>query len=330
MTTLRARIGTLCLVSGCLSFTHQGSAHAQTLPTTNIVLEAVKGDPVDAEGLLDGCVQIRHLWKAQARALGAAPDERDRRLRESVFAPHQGFWAGYLGDEAAFMKWARAAKPLADDPRFVVPARLNLSRTIGDTARRMEQLTGRRACGEWFIVYGPGWTNMGGLGSSRMVLDLLGLPTADPIGDIRQALPHELNHLLFDKGRGDAERGTLLHRLIDEGFASYIADEYWGVGFSAAESVGYTDAEWTWAIEHEATLWDHARPQLRSTDRKVLDTFASAARRLVDGAPGKAGYFLGYRIVEDFVKRNGPQSWRKLYDLPLDTILSQTRFSPTR
>jgi hypothetical protein len=57
---------------------------------------------------------------------------------------------------------------------------------------------------------------MGRLGSGRMVVDLLGLPVSDPIGDIRFVLPHELNHLLFDQKREETARGTLLHRMLDE------------------------------------------------------------------------------------------------------------------
>lgn len=315
---------------GCLLALAAGTVVAQQQGTSRPeeeVTALVARAPERTESALDGCVQIHHLWKAQVLALAEPDDRREPRLVSTVYATNQNFWAAYLGNEAAFTKWIRGAKPLPSDARFTVPTRLPLATTIVDTVRRMEQFSSRRACGEWFVLYGPGWTNMGGLGNDRMVLDLFGLSTTEPIEDVRRTLPHELNHLIFDKTRTPEEWGTLLHRMLDEGFASFVADQYWGPEFTGREALGYSVAEWTWAIEHESTLWAQARTELNSKDRKVLDTFSSAGTRIADGAPGKIGYFLGYRIVDDFVQRNGPESWRKLYDMRLADILAATRFS---
>ena len=158
-----------------------------------------------------------------------------------------------------------------------------------------------------------------------MVLDVLGLPTTDPIGDVRFVMPHELNHLLFSRPEAS---GSLLYRMIDEGFASFVADEYWGAGLSPADALGYTEDQWRWAVEHETELWQQALPHLESGDRKILDRFSAVNQRVIEGAPGKIGYFLGYRIVEDFVRRNGSMSWRKLYEMPLQELVASTRFAP--
>jgi hypothetical protein len=304
---------------------------------TNSALEQlaafVERNPGAIESSLGGCLRMHHVWKAQVRAAAAPEEKRELLLIDTVFTPNREFWGGYLGDAAAFSKWVRTSKPIAADPRVDVPVRLRAGSLIVATAVRMEQLTGRRPCGDWFIVYGPGWTNLGGLGRNRMVLDIFGLPSRDPIGDVRFLLPHEMNHLLFDGPHRDGQRGTVLHRIIDEGFASFVADQYWGVGLSPAEALGYTDEQWAWAVEHEPLLWREARGHLSSTDRKTLDRFSSVSQSLVAGAPGKIGYFLGYRIVEDFVRRNGVDSWRQLYEMPLDRIVASTRFGeevPTR
>jgi hypothetical protein len=328
MMTSRTTALAASVLAGCLLLCGAVEIlQAQGTSPLDSLLANIKSHPALIDDGVGGCGRLHHLWKAQALALSAPAEGRDQALRDTVFAPNQAFWAAYLGDEAAFTKWARSAKPLLDDPRLGVPLQSQIGPTIVDTTRRLEELTGRRACADWFIVYGPGWTNLGGLGNKRMVVDILGLPTSDPIGDIRFALPHELNHVLFDDARSDNERGSLLYRIIDEGFATFVADEYWGIGLSAAQALGYTPEQWAWAVEHEAALWQEARPQLTSKDRKVLDTFSSASRSVLAGAPGKAGYFLGYRIVDDFVRRNGAQSWRRLYDMPLADIISATRFA---
>jgi hypothetical protein len=291
------------------------------------LVEQIKKDPVLFESELDGCVRLHHLWKAQVLAAAGPAASQEEGLVKTVFAPNQAFWTAYLGDEAAFKKWLHTAKPLLGDPRVEVPLRLRVGATITETTRRMEQLTGRRACGDWFITYGPGWTNLGGLGHERMVLDILGLPMSDPIGDIRFVMPHELNHLLFAQAHNREPRGSLLYRMIDEGFATFIADEYWGAGLSPAEALGYTPEQWAWAVEHEPALWREAQLHLESTDRKVLDRFFAARQPVIPGAPGKIAYFLGYRIIADFVRQNGPHSWNKVYDMPVAKLVSATRFA---
>jgi hypothetical protein len=291
------------------------------------LVEQIKSDPTVLESGLDGCVRLHHLWKAQLVAAAGPAESQVKSLVDTVFTPNQAFWAAYLGDEAAFTKWLQRAKPLLGDPRVGVPLRLRVGSLITETTRRMEQLTGRRACGEWFITYGPGWTNLGGLGNGRMVLDILGLPISDPIGDIRFVMPHELNHLLFEQAPRREPRGSLLYRMIDEGFATFIADEYWGAGLSPAEALGYTAEQWAWAVDNERTLWSEAQTHLESTDRRILDRFSAAGQPVIPGAPGKIGYFLGYRIVEDFVRQNGPQSWRKVYEIPLADLVSAGRFA---
>lgn len=304
----------VCLVKGL----------AAQAPSLEQIAESVKSDPAIDESHLDGCVRLHHLWKAQIMAAVAPASSREQRLVDTVFTPFQSFWSGYLGEVNAFTSWIRRSKPLADDPRLAVPTQMKVGALIVETTRRLEQLAGRRACGEWFIVYGPGWTNLGGLSGGRMVLDVLGLPTADPIGDVRVVMPHELNHLLFSRPEAS---GSLLYRMIDEGFATFVADEYWGAGVSPADALGYTEDQWRWSVEHETALWQQALPHLASTDRKIVDRFFAVNQRVLDGAPGKIGYFLGYRIVEDFVRRNGSMSWRKLYELPLADLLSSSRFS---
>ncbi len=39
-------------------------------------------------------------------------------------------------------------------------------------------------------------------------------------------------------------RGTLLGRIIDEGFATYFSHIYAGGGISPARALGYTNDEW--------------------------------------------------------------------------------------
>src|SRR5687767_2259874 len=73
-------------------------------------VEQIKGDPALFESGLDGCVRLHHLWKAQALAAAGPSESQEKVFVDTVFTPNQAFWAAYLGDEAAFIKWLRSAK----------------------------------------------------------------------------------------------------------------------------------------------------------------------------------------------------------------------------
>ena len=78
------------------------------------LLDRSQRDPSSVESRLDGCVRLHHVWKAQVAAFTASSETGARALVDTVFTPNLAFWAGYIGDEAAFMKWAQSAKPLAE------------------------------------------------------------------------------------------------------------------------------------------------------------------------------------------------------------------------
>lgn len=281
----------------------------------------------------DTCMRIHELWQDQLRvALQAAEwpsDQRNQAFLDQVYRPHQRFWQGYVGDEDDFIKRVAARwTELETDPRAEVPTRSDVSRLIRETATRASTLAARPpACADWYLVYGPGWTNIGG-GAMGMVVDFFGLPREDPVGDLQLYMPHEIGHLVFARSRpAEPDGDTLLRPIIEEGFVSYFSALYHG-GIPPARALGYSDQEWEWAVGHERELWQLALPQLHTTDQDLIRRFRAANEHIMRGAPGKIGYFLGYRIVQAYVAAHGPESWRELFDLPLRIILSESRYSP--
>jgi uncharacterized protein YjaZ len=103
---------------------------------------------------------------------------------------------------------------------------------------------------------------------------------------------------------------------------------YWGDAVTPAQALGYSEAEWQWALAHEAELWAAAQPLLSSRERAVHDRFRSANTRIIAEGPRKVGYFLGYRIVDAYVKRHGTSSWQMLFELPMAKILQDSGYAP--
>lgn len=277
----------------------------------------------------DGCLRVHEIWKAQVRAVhetaGEPVRERVRALVEHAYNPFDQFWRGYLGDEREFRRWSARRFDLASDPRRRIPLRASPSELIEDVTARMNELTGRSACADWYVVYGPGWANLGGIGGVGMVVDFFGMPRTDGFENFRTYLPHEISHVIDGGSEGPSE-GTLLGVIVGEGFASYVTTRFYGGEMSAAEALGYTEDEWAWALEHEEDLWNLVEDRLSTRNPDEIRPFRAAGTRPIKGGPGKVGYFLGYRIVQAYVDRHAPDSWLDLYDLDAAQILEESGY----
>ena len=319
-------VAALVLVTACL---RGGEESGDPLTTAFNLLDTQDGSEVS---LFEGHLRVVNLHQVQVttafQARNLPLEEQIPRFVESVYRPYQSFWEGYLGDEKAFAGWIESDWDFGSDARWRIPLQVDFPQLITETAERMRQLTGRTPEGTWYLVYGPGWTNMGGLGDGVMVVDFFGIATEDGAAEIRFGLPHELNHMLFDASHGnDDSRGTLLARIIDEGFAAYVNYEYWEREHSPAPNLGYGEEEWAWAVQHEADILRRALPDFDSKDREIHNQYVARSVKLWPNAPGAIGYFLGFRVVEAYVERHGPGSWRDLYERSLGQILRESDYA---
>jgi hypothetical protein len=306
-------------------------AEAPAVPPEGLpdLYAAVMADPEVEHTDADGCVRVHEIWKIQVRAVhetaGGSGRERTRALVEDVYRPFEGFWRGYLGDEGDFRRWAGRRFDLAGDPRSGIPLETDPVELIEDATARMEELTGRRGCADWFVVYGPGWANLGVVGGAGLVVDFFGMPREKGAADFRAYLPHEVNHVI-DGRSGGPSAGTLLASMVGEGFASFVTVLFFGQEMSPAAALGYSAEEWVWAVEHEGEILAAVRDRLMTRDPDEIRPFRSASARPIEGGPAKIGYFVGYRIVEAYVARFGPESWLELYDLDAAEILERSGY----
>lgn len=114
------------------------------------------------------------------------------------------------------------------------------------------------------------------------------------------------------------ENATALSRMIYEG-ALATAKIRLVPESSAAAALGYSDNQYDWFIHNSAHLWSEL-----ASRRMIYDTSAETVSRLVDRAPstsvvapyvpGRAGRYVGYRIVCAYLNRYP--------DTPLATLLS--------
>jgi len=58
--------------------------------------------------------------------------------------------------------------------------------------------------------------------------------------------------------------------------------------------------------------------QLKNDD---INKLVARNIKLFENAPGAIGYYVGFKICVEYVKRNGKSSWKNIYKEPVDMVL---------
>lgn len=273
-------------------------------------------------------LEITDLSARQLRMMEAWQDhpgaERDSVMLDSLYMPYQKLWSGYLGGPSDFLEWLNGdGFGQLEDYRSRARA-LDLDKLgayLKETVAAMTQFTGYAPRGRWYLFFGPHWTNLGGFGEGTMLIDLAH-PDNENTAAISQVFPHELNHQIYAATQPGGK--AVLRRIIDEGFACYVSHRYHKGAISKAEALGYTEEAFEYCREKETSLLALLGQFVASDDTGVSDSFADRSVHFSEGAPGAIGYYLGFRIVEEYVARNGAESWKDLYLLTPETALERS------
>jgi len=285
--------------------------------------------------LADSNLHIINVYKVEAIILresqGRSHEAIVDRLTREVYAPYAAFWHGYLGDEAAFRRWAATHLLANDHPvhtRLAAWLNVRLDRLFAESSDWIVRTTARRPRDTWYIVFGPAWTDMGGFPDGTMLADFSQmLPDSSALA---LKLVHELTHEVSGAGsvgRPDPDTGTVLSRIVSEGLACYATYVYGTARrLTPAQALGYSESEWAWALAHESDLIAAVKSRLVSRQRADLNRVASRSERLLDPGPTAGGYWFGFRIVQAYVKEHGPASWTDLLDLPVRDVLIRSGY----
>ena len=280
--------------------------------------------------LNEGNLKIINLYQKQAlifRELAGAPDDQFvNRMVAEIYEPYKSFWAKYCCRNAPtfehVVRSARASLETRIEERLPELLELDLNTLYENAAEKLHQMTGRTAKGTWYLVFSLGMTNLGAVGGGDMIIDFTHPETE--LQDLVLFMPHELTHQIMGLREGDPDEGTVLDRILSEGFATYVGYRFWGAEHTEAENLVYSEREWQWALENERRIFDKAREHLSSRDKADEQLFGDREARLFEGAPGAIGYFIGFRVIQAYVAKHGDESWVDLFDMPLKQILEQS------
>jgi len=232
---------------------------------------------------------------------------------DSIYSPYQKFWNGYLGNAGDVAAWLNEA--LASLPEWQIKNKAidgtELLNQFYAVARDMETMTGYIPTGNWYVVYGPAWTDLGGLGDFAMLIDLAHESNSSNERILRM-FPHELTHQIMTNVNTHKD-STAISAIIGEGFAVWMNEKYWKQKLTLAQNLGYTDEELQLCDKNTDALKRFFEEHKYSTDEAMINVFRNRNEKLNEKLPGAIGYYIGYRIVESYVRKNGADSWKDIF-----------------
>ncbi|WP_166962071.1 DUF2268 domain-containing putative Zn-dependent protease [Yeosuana marina] len=163
----------------------------------------------------------------------------------------------------------------------------------------------------------------GGMENDAFILDLLD-NNFDVINMVEEGIPHEFNHFIYEPTReNDPNKNTPLRLTIDEGFACYYTYKYFDGKISKSEAVEQmTDDDWNWYLQHEKEVYNKCSPYFFYEGDE--DPLRGLGREM--NAPKTLLYWLGFRIIDFYVNKYGPDSWKDIYNLPVNEVLEKSGY----
>lgn len=238
---------------------------------------------------------------------------RKKVFTDSVYTPYKEFWNGYLGNADDVSSWMNDAMKLLPEWKIkneTIDGKL-LVKHFREVAEKMTQLTGYSPKGKWYIVYGPAWTDLGGLGDFAMLIDLAHKSNSSNERILRM-FPHELTHQIMTNINPHHD-SSAVGSIIGEGFAVWMNQKYWGKKYTLAENLGYSEEELQFCDKNITALKQFLVSSIYSTDEAIINVFRNRSDKLNEKLPGAIGYYMGYLIVEAYVQKFGPESWKDIF-----------------
>jgi predicted Zn-dependent protease DUF2268 len=287
---------------------------------------------------LDDDLQVIDISQKQLalynKHLNTDSTTRVQLFRDSLYYPYQEVWDGYVGrietfDLVAEHYGIKKINELNEKNKLFYSGNKEeaLLDAFFEVRTGMIKLTGHSPKGKWHILYGPALANLGGVGDGVMFIDFA-FPGNKDLKSVINWFPHELNHQIYSNLSKDSVHNVLA-RCIDEGFAVYVNKLYWNniagnKNYSVAMSLNCSQTE----LEAAEKDWDFILPFFKehylSVERDIIDQFGASNIKLKENLPGAIGYFIGYKIVENYVNLHGDDSWKDIYNLSFEELLDKS------
>lgn len=288
-----------------------------------------------------GEITILNLFKNQILAHQTAA-YNSRLIVEKVYQPHKVLWDDcygmIFGDENAskfntpegMIEWNKNLynnhKSFLDQ-RVSELLQIDLDKTLKANLLKFEKMVPYTPKAKISILFTPiTGIGFGGCSAEQFALELNN-KSIDVAYAIEKGLPHELNHLVYEKFReNDPDGETALRQTIDEGFACYFAYLFFDKKITEYEAVeNMTKENWDWFLQHEKAIFTRVKPFFSDTSGNN-PLLRNDTLHLFPDAPKSLNYWLGFRIVSKYVAKYGENSWKEIYHLKATEVLEKSDY----
>jgi hypothetical protein len=262
---------------------------------------------------------------------------------EKVYKSHQSLWdscygkifgeanASKFNSVRGMVEWNRTLYPenrTFFNERARVFADLRMDSLLKKHLEKFNRMVPGNVTAEISILFTPiQGIGFGGCSNQQFCLELNNVDYDIPY-TINYGIPHELSHMAYDSNRQkDSLRLSALAQMIDEGLACYFLWVFTNrklPKYSIVEQMHQKD--WVWYMKNEKQIFNKMRPYFRDTsgDNPLLQ---NKKYRLFADAPKTLFYWLGFRIVERYVRKHGKDSWKEIYSLPIAEVLKKSEYA---
>ncbi len=128
------------------------------------------------------------------------------------------------------------------------------------------------------------------------------------------------------------ETKTLLDHMIYEGKILYLLKESM-TKEKECDIFNYSQDQLEWCLQYESIMWEYIieKELLYSPDRILISRITKEApfvREFGQESPGRAGSWLGYRIVKSYMKKTGQSASELISVKDSKEILAESRYRP--
>ena len=286
-------------------------------------------------------ITIHNLFKSQIIA-HKNNEFNSQMIVNNVYLPHKKLWdscyAQIFGDENAnrfnnregMIKWNqtlfnKSKSEYIEQSKAIT--KININNLFKKNLKKFNRLVPYQPNAKISILFTPvTGLGFGGCDAQQFALELNN-KSIDILYTLEKGLPHELNHLVYEKFRNnDVDRNSALSQTIDEGFACYFTYVFFDKKIQEYEAVeNMTKENWDWYIKNEKEIFIKTK-SFFSDSSGNNPLLRNDKHKLFPDAPKSLNYWLGFRIISEYVKKYGSDSWKDIYKLTAKEVIQRSEY----
>ena len=286
-------------------------------------------------------IVVKNLFKSQILAHQGTEFDSTM-IIEKVYRPHQKLWDNCYGmifgeDNSSkfnttkgMVRWNRTLYPENKaffEKRAETLLNMNLDSVLEKNLARFNKLVPYKINSTISILFTPmEGILFGGCENDEFCIEL-NYKGREIDYIIEKGLPHELNHLAYEPLReNDPKKDTALRQTIDEGFACYFTWVFFDGKITKFEAVeNMNKSNWSWYLANENKLFNELK-QYFDDESGENPLLRNDKLQIFKDAPKSLNYWLGFRIIEKYVEKNGIDSWKDIYELNVQDVLEKSGY----